>query len=100
MGTKAAEATEIERDDFTLYLRAKHAVYMEVDGVTYYITDANDRYWRLQDTTQFNDKGHYVDCSELMPTIAEFLAFPCIGEETIMDVYDRATFYASEHNDD
>ncbi len=100
MGTKAEEPLEIAEDDFTLYLRANHSVYMEVDGTLYYLTDVNDRYWRAQDTTQFNDKGHYVDCSEIVPTIGEFLALPFHGDETILDVFDRATFYASEKKDE
>ena len=62
MGTKAAEAFDVSYDGLPTYLHANHSVYMEVDGATYYLTDVNDRYWRVQDTSQLNEKGHYVDC--------------------------------------
>ena len=69
---------------------------MEVDGATYYLTDVNDRYWRVQDTSQLNEKGHYVDCSELVPTVSEFLELPFAEGKSIKDVFDQAVFYASE----
>ena len=96
MGIKAPEALDVTFDDLTTYLHANHAVYMEVGGETYYLTDVNDRYWRVQDTTKFNDKGHYVDCSELVPTISEFLELPFLDGKSIKDLFDEATFYASE----
>lgn len=96
MGMKAAEALEISYDELPTYLHANHSVYMEVDGATYYLTDVNDRYWRVQDTTQFNDKGHYVDCSELVPTISEFLELPFLDGRSVKDLFDGATFFASE----
>ena len=96
MGMKAAEALEISYDELPTYLHANHSVYMEVDGATYYLTDVNDRYWRVQDTTQFNDKGHYVDCSELVPTISEFLELPFLDGKSVKDLFDGATFFESE----
>ena len=42
-----------------------------------------------------NEKDHFVDCSELVPTVDEFLALPFIHGKTIKDVFDHATFYAS-----
>ena len=96
MGIKAAEALEISFEELPTYLHAKHSVYMDVDGATYYLTDVNDRYWRAQDTTTLNDKGHYVDASELVPTVAEFLALPFLDGKSITDRFDAATFYASE----
>ena len=96
MGMKAAEALEISYDELPTYLHANHSVYMEVDGATYYLTDVNDRYWRVQDTTQFNDKGHYVDCSELVPTISEFLELPFLDGKSVKDLFGGATFFASE----
>lgn len=98
MGTKAAEALDVSLDELPTYLHAKHSVYMEVDGATYYLTDVNDRYWRAQDTAQFNEKGHYVDASELVPTVSEFMSLPFANGESITDMFDRATFYASEKN--
>ena len=96
MGMKAEEKLEIAQDELRNYLLAKHSVYMEVGGATYYLTDVNDRYWRVQDTTKFNDKGHYVDCSELVPTLSEFLDLP-FGEagKSVNQLFDEATFYAS-----
>lgn len=96
MGTKAAEALDVSFDELPNYLHAKHSVYMEVDGVTYYLTDVNDRYWRAQDTTSFNDKGHYVDVSELVTTVGEFLSLPFVDGRSIEDVFGESVFYASE----
>lgn len=96
MGTKAAEALDVSFDELPTYLHAKHSVYMEVGGETYYLTDVNDRYWRAQDTKALNDKGHYVDASDLVPTVSEFLALPFIDGKSIADAFDQAVFYASE----
>lgn len=96
MGTKASEALEVSFEELPTYLHAKHSVYMEVDGKTYYLTDVNDRYWRAQDTETLNEKGHYVDASELVPTVSEFLALPFADGKSIAEVFDRATFFASE----
>lgn len=96
MGMKAEEKLDISIDDLRTYLHANHAVYMDVNGASYYLTDVNDRYWRVQDTSKLNEKDHYVDCSELVPTISEFLDLP-FGEEgkSINQLFDQATFYAS-----
>lgn len=96
MGIKAEEALDLSFDDLSTYMRTKHSVYMEVDGVTYYLTDVNEHYWRAQDTTQLNEKNHYIDCSELVPTLGEFLGLPFIDGKSIEEVFDQATFYASE----
>ena len=97
MGVKASEKLEIAIDELKMYLHAHHSVYMDVNGESYYLTDVNDRYWRVQDTSKFNEKGHYVDCSELVPTLAEFLDLP-FGEagKSINQLFDEAVFYASE----
>ena len=95
MGVKATEVLEVSYDDLLVYLHANHSVYMDVAGETYYLTDVNDRYWRVQDTTQLNDKGHYVDCSELVPTISEFLELPFADGKSVKDLFDTAIFYAS-----
>lgn len=95
MGVKAAEAIEISYDELSMYLRKNHSVYMEVDGETYYLTDVNDRYWRVQRTDQLNEKGHYVDCSELVPLLSEFLTLPFKDGQSVEQVFDRATFYPS-----
>ena len=96
MGIKAAEALDVTLDDLKPYLHAHHSVYMEVDGDTYYLTDVNDRYWRVQRTDELNEKGHYVDASELVPTLSEFLDLPFKDGESVSDLFDRATFVASE----
>lgn len=95
MGTKAVEELDVSFDELKNYLHAHHSMYMEVGGASYYLTDVNDRYWRAQDTTQFNEKGHYVDASELVPTLSEFLELPFMDGESIKDVSDKAVFYAS-----
>ncbi len=95
MGVKATEVLEVSYDDLPVYLHANHSVYMDVAGETYYLTDVNDRYWRVQDTAQLNDKGHYVDCSELVPTLSEFLELPFVDGKSVKDLFDTAIFYAS-----
>ena len=96
MGLKAEEKLDISIDDLKTYLHANHSVYMDVNGESYYLTDVNDRYWRVQDTSKLNEKGHYVDCSELVPMLSEFLNLP-FGEanKSITDLFDEADFYAS-----
>ena len=96
MGMKAEEKLEIVIDDLRTYLHANHSIYMEVNGELYYLTDVNDRYWRVQDTSKLNEKGHYVDCSELVPTLSEFLDLP-FGEagKSVNQLFDEADFYAS-----
>ncbi len=96
MGMKAEEKLEIAADDLKTYLHANHSIYMDVNGASYYLTDANDRYWRVQDTSKMNEKNHYTDCSELVPTLSEFLSLP-FGEanKCIMDLFEEADFYAS-----
>ena len=96
MGTKAVDALEISFEDMPMYLRAKHSVYMDVNGASYYLTDVNDRYWRAQK----NEKGHYGDCSELVPTVGEFLDIPFVDGKSLKEVFDDATFYASEKPED
>ncbi len=95
MGAKADEALEISYDELSTYLHANHSVYMDVDGDLYYLTDVNDRYWRVQDTTQKNDKGHYVDCSPLVPTLSEFLELPFREGKSVKELFEGATLYAS-----
>lgn len=95
MGVKAAEVLEVSYDELKTYLHANHSVYMEVEGASYYLTDVNDRYWRVQDTAQLNEKGHYVDCSELVPTLSEFLELPFADGESVKSLFDKAAFHAS-----
>ena len=95
MGVKAEEALEVSYDDLPMYLHANHSMYRDVDDATYYLTDVNDRYWRVQDTATKNEKGHYVDCSALVPTISEFLDLPFAHGKSIADMFEDATFYAS-----
>lgn len=44
--------------------------------------------------------GHYVDCSELVPTVGEFLDIPFVDGKSLKEVFDDATFYASEKSED
>ncbi len=96
MGRKAEEALELATiDDLVAYLREMHSAYMQTGAETYYLTDANDIYWRAQDTNQLNEKDHFIDCSELVPTLSEFIDLPFIEGESIRDVFDISSFYAS-----
>ncbi|MBE6465610.1 CDP-alcohol phosphatidyltransferase [Denitrobacterium detoxificans] len=98
MGKRAEEALDIATiDDLKTYLRVSHAAYMQVGVYTYYLTDVNSHAWRVQDTNELNEKAHYVDCSDLVPTIDEFLHVPFTDEgESIEDLFADATFFASE----
>ena len=95
MGKKAAEALDINYADLAEYLHCNHSVYMKVDSTVYYLTDVNYESWRAQDTSRTNEKGHFVDCPELVPTVDEFLTLAFVNGKTIADVFEHATFYAS-----
>ena len=98
MGKKAQDPIVLEGEALAGHLRADHAVYMDYAGASYYLTDVNDHFWRVQDTAELNDKGHFVDASEPVATLAEFLdmPLPVLGDKSIADVKADATFYASE----
>lgn len=96
MGRQAEEALDIKSiDALMVYLTKEHSVYMQYESQTYYITDANDIYWRVQNTNELNEKGHFVDCSELIPTIRDFVDLPFADGKSLRDMFDGATFYAS-----
>lgn len=96
MGVKAAEPLNITAEELPTYMRSKHSAYLVYNEETYYLTDCNDIYWRLQDTTILNEKGHYTDCSELIPTILEFLDYPCFDGKSVNQAFDEIQFFASE----
>lgn len=97
MGRMSTEALELKDiDELVTYLMGAHSAYMQYKAQTYYLTDANDIYWRAQDTNELNEKGHFVDCSELVASVREFIELPFVdGHRTISEVFPRATFYAS-----
>ena len=96
MGKQAEEKLDIAYDQLADYLHAHHSVYMQVNDRLYYLTDANFQAWRAQDTSKLNAKGHYTDCSDLVETMGEFMALPFVDGKTIEQVFDGATFYASQ----
>lgn len=96
MGVKSSEAIAFESiDDLIHHMRSQHSVYMQVEDQIYYLTDANDIYWRAQDTSKFNEKDHYVDCSQLVPIISEFIDLPFANGKSVRDMFEYATFYPS-----
>ncbi len=95
MGKKAAEALDINYEDLADYLHTHHSVYMQVDSSVYYLTDVNYEAWRAQDTSRRNEKNHFVDCSDLVPTVDEFLTLPFVNGHTIKEVFSEARFYES-----
>lgn len=95
MGVRAEEALDLNYDGLADYLSHNHSVYMAYGDAMYYLTDVNDHYWRAQDTAVLNPKNHYTDCSELVPTVGEFLGLTWLDGKTIADVADEVTFYAS-----
>lgn len=96
MGQKAQDPIVLEGDELGTYLRANHSLYMDLAGASYYLTDVNDHFWRVQDVAQKNDKGHYVDISEPVATVTEFLADPVFDGKSLQEVQGEATFFASE----
>ena len=96
MGRQSEETLKVVSvEELMGYLSKEHSVYMQHGAQTYYITDANDIYWRAQDTNQLNEKGHFVDCSELIPILREFVELPFLEGRSIKDVFDSSTFYPS-----
>ena len=96
MGRQSEEALKVVSvEELMGYLSKEHSVYMQYGEQTYYITDANDIYWRAQDTNRLNEKGHFVDCSELIPILREFVELPFLEGQSIKDVFDSSTFYPS-----
>ena len=95
MGKKAQEVLKISYDELIDYLHVHHSIYMRFGTKVYYITDANENYWRAQDTSIRNHKNHFVDCSELVPTLGEFMSLRFANGHTIEEVFDQSQFYAS-----
>lgn len=95
MGKRSSEELDLDYPGLVDYLHHKHSVYMKVGSAMYYLTDANFEAWRAQDTSKRNAKNHYVDCSDLVASLDEFLAIPFVSGSTIKDVFDSAKFYAS-----
>ena len=95
MGKKAQEVLKISYDELVEYLHVHHSIYMRFGTKVYYITDANENYWRAQDTSIRNHKNHFVDCSELVPTLGEFMSLRFANGHTIEEVFDQSQFYAS-----
>lgn len=94
MGAMAEETVDIGPDALDGYLRSNTRVFVKVSGDTYYVTHT-DGYWRVQDCAKLNEKGHFIDCSELVPTLHEVLHLPCIDGRTLMEVAPEAEFYES-----
>lgn len=95
MGQKAQEPADISAEELPTYLRVHHSVFMDFGSKTYYLTDVNDHFWRVQDTGQLNDKGHFTDITEPVSTLSEFLASPIVDGKLIDEIYPDAVFYAS-----
>lgn len=94
MGKMAEETVEIGPDTLDGYLRANTRVFAEVGEKTYYVTHT-DGYWRVQDCGLLNDKGHFTDCSDLVPTVDEVLNLLCIDGKSLLEVAADASFHAS-----
>ena len=94
MGVQAQEPLDLNFDEFCDYLRSQTRVFFEVGGNTYYLTHT-DGYWRAQDCSKLSEKGHFSDCSELVPTLNEFIGLAWVDGKTVKDVFDQATPYAS-----
>ncbi|MEQ2956712.1 CDP-alcohol phosphatidyltransferase [Slackia piriformis] len=95
MGVQAEEVLEVGSfDEFANYLRANTRVFMELGDKTYYLTHT-DGYWRAQDCSELNDKDHFVDCSELVPTLNELLGLAWLDGKSVEDVFADVKFYKS-----
>ena len=94
MGQQAEESLELTFDEFCNYLRAHTRIFMEIGDKTYYLTHT-DGYWRAQDCAVKNDKGHFTDCSELVPTLSELVRIKWIDGKNIEEVFEDCSFYKS-----
>ena len=96
MGKKAEKPLDLGTcEELEDYLHYNHAVYMRYGHKFYYITDVGESYWRAQDTALRNHKNHFTDCSEIVPTLDEFMSLRFLNGQTVRDVFDSAIFYAS-----
>lgn len=96
MGKKATEPLDFKSvSELEDYLHCEHAAYMRYGNKFYYLTDVGESYWRAQDTALRNHKNHFVDCSEIVPTVSEFMTLRFLNGLTIGEAFDHATFYAS-----
>ena len=94
MGVMAEEKLEIGPDTLEGYLRSNTRVFTKVNDATYYVTHT-DGYWRVQDCANLHEKGHFTDCSELVPTVNEVMNLPVFDGKSLVDVAAEAEFYAS-----
>ena len=94
MGLKADQEISLDFEGLLSYLRSKTRVFMDVDGHEYYVTHT-DGYWRVQDCERLNDKGRFVDCSELVTTLPELVELPWLDGKSVHDLAATAVFYES-----
>ena len=94
MGKMAEEAVEIGPDTLDAYLRSNTRVFAKVGEYTYYVTHT-DGYWRIQDCANLNEKGHFSDCSDLVPTVNEVINLPFHNGRTLLELACEAEFFPS-----
>lgn len=94
MGKMAEEAVEIGPDTLDAYLRSNTRVFARVGEYTYYVTHT-DGYWRIQDCANLNEKGHFSDCSDLVPTVNELINLPFHNGRTLLELAGEAGFFPS-----
>lgn len=94
MGFKTGNIVDVDFEGFLKYLRAKTRVFIAVNGHEYHITHT-DGYWRIQDCSVLNEKGHFSDCSELVNTVCEVVELPWIEGHSLHDLYHDAVVYES-----
>lgn len=94
MGMKADQEISLDFEGLLSYLRSKTRVFMDVDGHEYYVTHT-DGYWRVQDCERLNDKGRFVDCSELVTTLPELVELPWLDGKSVHDLTENAVFHES-----
>lgn len=95
MGKKSTEPLKLSLCELKEHLHAHHSVYMQLEDALYYLTDVNFQAWRVQDTAKLNDKGHYTDCSDLVPSVDEFMVVDFGDGKCLKDTVDEAVFFAS-----
>lgn len=101
MGRQSDEVLEVaDVEELITYLMGAHCAYLQYETQTYYLTDANDIYWRAQDTNVLNEKTHFTDCSELVASVREFVDLPFIessdgSKKSIRQAFDKVTIYPS-----
>ena len=103
MGRQSDEALQLaDADELVNYLMGAHCAYMQWRELTYYLTDANDIYWRAQDTNELNLRPAIVVVVEATPIVVfiDIVSEKCHRsfEQGVLKYQRRVVGYADIRN--